>query len=53
MKLLHKEKKKFVKILIGIGETGKTGISKPIKTLNIESEDTEEVYEELKKMVEK
>lgn len=51
MKLLEQEKKQFVRILIGLAETGKSGISKPIKTLNVEGEDPEKIYEELKEMI--
>lgn len=53
MKLLEleKEKKIFVRILIGLAETGKSGIKKPIKTMSVDSEDPEEVYEALTKLI--
>lgn len=47
-----KEKKKFVRILIGLSETGQRGIKKPIFTINIDSTSPEEVYNELKRKLE-
>jgi len=48
MKLLEKkERKEFVRILIGKAETGSKGIQAPIKTINIDDAVTEEVYETL------
>ena len=45
MKILERKKNSFVRVIIGVAETGQSGLKKPIRTLNIEGSSPEQVYE--------
>ena len=52
MKIIDR-KKRFVKIIIGEGSTGDTGISKPIMSLRVEGTTVQQMYEKIFDMIKK
>jgi len=49
--MLGTEKREFVRIIIGIGVTGKTGIKSPTRSISVEDTNIEEVYEIIEKVI--
>lgn len=45
MQILSNRKQSFVRVIIGMAETGYSGVKAPTKTINVEDASVEEVYE--------
>ncbi len=45
MELLNEPKKEFVRIIIGMSKRGFTGITKPIRTIQVSGTDVTQIYE--------
>ncbi len=48
MKLIEKDKRDKVRVVVGKAVHGKSGVSKPTKTILISDSNVEEVYEKIK-----
>lgn len=53
MEYHKKEKIKFVRVLIGNSETGNSGLKKPVKTINLKDTNVNEIYQVIKKSIDK
>lgn len=51
MELIEKEKKEFVRVLIGKAKSGKSGLQKPITTIRIDGASVDEVVKVFKDAV--
>lgn len=53
MKILKREKKDFVRIIIGYTKTGYSGIRKPIRSISVQEATVDQVYDKIKEILKK